>query len=155
MPPEAVTLAMVSHSLRTYASKPNKLRREPGMKETGPAIGTVNSGFLRITYNLAWRQTIRRQHAATVYYSSMHVLRMYVRMYVYLLIAHNRAIRPYHPFHSTALALILPRRDQLYLLRKPLIRRDGGECMYVCMHVCMYVYVCIYVCNDVCIFIKL
>ena len=42
-------------------------------------------------------------------------------------IAHNRAIRPCHPSHSMPLALILPRVDQWYLLRKPLIRRDKGD----------------------------
>ena len=42
---------------------------------------------------------------------------------------HNRAIRPCHPInsHSMSLALILPRGDQWYLLRKPLIRRDRGD----------------------------
>ena len=40
------------------------------------------------------------------------------------------------------LALILPRGDQWYLLRKPLIRRDKGVCMYVFhMYVCMYVFI--------------
>ena len=40
---------------------------------------------------------------------------------------HNRAIRLCHPSHSIPLALILPRGDQWYLLRKPLIRRDKGD----------------------------
>ena len=60
---------------------------------------------------------------------------MYVCMYIYQ-IAHNRAIRPCHPSPSMPLALILPRGDQWYLLRKPLIKRDK-VCMYVCM---FYVY---------------
>ena len=53
-------------------------------------------------------------------------------------IAHNRAIRPCHPSHSMPLALILPRGDQLYLLRKPLIKRDKGVCVCVCVFVCIY-----------------
>ena len=42
-------------------------------------------------------------------------------------ITHNRAIRRCHPSHSMPLALILPREDRWYLLRKPLIRRHKGE----------------------------
>ena len=48
-------------------------------------------------------------------------------MCIYQIIAHNRAIRPFHPSHSMPLALILPRGDQRYELRKPLIRRDSGD----------------------------
>ena len=58
-----------------------------------------------------------------------------VCMYIYS-IAHNRAIRPCHPSHSMPLALILPRGDRWYLLRKPLIRRD--RCMYVCIVACLF-----------------
>ena len=43
---------------------------------------------------------------------------------------HNRATRPCHPSHSMPLALILPRGDQWYLLRKP-----------VCMCVCVCVFI--------------
>ena len=32
-----------------------------------------------------------------------------------------------HPIHSKLLALVLPRGDQRYLFRKPLIRRDKGD----------------------------
>ena len=46
-------------------------------------------------------------------------------------ITHDRAIRPCHLSHSMPLALILPRVDQLYLLRKPLIRRDKGDTLYL------------------------
>ena len=55
--------------------------------------------------------------------------RMYVCMYIFikLHIITNRAIRPCHPSHSMPLALILPRGDQWYLLRKPLVRRDRGD----------------------------
>ena len=54
-------------------------------------------------------------------------------MYIYQ-IAHNRAIRPCHPSHSMPLALILPRGDQWYLLRKPLIRRDRGDTLSLLVH---------------------
>ena len=40
---------------------------------------------------------------------------------------HNRATRPCPPSHSMPLALVLPRRDQTYVLRKPVIRRDNGD----------------------------
>ena len=39
----------------------------------------------------------------------------------------NVAIRPCHPSQSMLLALILPRGDQLYELRRHLIRRDNGD----------------------------
>ena len=40
-------------------------------------------------------------------------------------------------------SLILPRGDQGYLLRKPLIRRDRGDsvCVCVCVCVCVYVFI--------------
>ena len=37
------------------------------------------------------------------------------------------------------LALILPRGNQLYLLRKPLIERDKGDTLSECMYVCMFI----------------
>ena len=40
---------------------------------------------------------------------------------------------PCHPSHYMPIALILPRGDQRYLSRKPLIRRDRGECVCVCV----------------------
>ena len=46
-------------------------------------------------------------------------------------IVHNRAIRPCHPSHSTTLALILPRGDQWYFLRKLLIRLDRGDTLFL------------------------
>ena len=47
-----------------------------------------------------------------------------VRIY---LIAQIHAIRPFDSCHYMPLALILPKRDHWYLLRKPLIRREKGE----------------------------
>ena len=43
------------------------------------------------------------------------------------LIEHNHAIRPGHPSHSTSVTLILPRRGQIFLLKKSLIRRGKGD----------------------------
>ena len=73
-------------------------------------------------------------------------------------IAHNRAFRPCHPSHSMPLALILPRWDHWYLLRKPLIRRDRGDTLSLLVQfllelcVCVCICVCLCVCVSVCIY---
>ena len=49
---------------------------------------------------------------------------MYVCIYK---IAHNRVMRPCHHSHYMPLALVLPKEDQKYLLRKPLIRGNKED----------------------------
>ena len=57
---------------------------------------------------------------------------MYICMCIYLLIVHNRVIRPCHPSHSMPFALIHPRGELAFIFP----RRD--VCIYVCMYVCVY-----------------
>ena len=63
-----------------------KLGREGDMKKynTGTTIRTAKSGFLR-TYNLSWRQTIRRRRgdAAAVYYGFMYCTHQLMTYYIY------------------------------------------------------------------------